>query len=104
MTVSSPANVTISVSGGNANLSWDAVSGASSYSIYGATTPYGTYSLIQSGVSGTTWSEPVSGTMKFYQVTAATTRTYHHTNVEIVPAVKNTIKLFRYNSNDIFKK
>jgi len=38
-----PANVAISVSGGNAHLTWDAVPGATMYHVYYALNGYGTY-------------------------------------------------------------
>ena len=47
-----PSNVGISVSGGNAHLTWDAAPGATSYTIYSALNGYGTYTML--GTSATT--------------------------------------------------
>ena len=70
-----PENVTISVSGGNVYLSWNAVSGANSYSVYSSLDPYASYETWtpeQSGILVTNWSEPVPGTKLFYYVKAST--------------------------------
>ena len=63
--------VTISEDGVNVTLNWDPVTEATSYTVYSDIDPYGSFSTVeQSGITGTTWSESLSGTMKFYRVTA----------------------------------
>ncbi len=66
-----PENVTIEIVGSNVQLSWDAVSGATSYTVYSDTDPYGTFSTVEWTGSATSWSEPLSGDIKFYRVTAS---------------------------------
>ena len=68
-----PENVVITISGGNVNLSWDAVNGADSYKVYSSNDPNlaaGSWTLEQGNISGTTWSEAVPAGKKFYYVTA----------------------------------
>ncbi|MBC8386018.1 MAG: hypothetical protein H8E57_10925, partial [Candidatus Cloacimonetes bacterium] len=69
-----PLNVIISEDGTNVTLNWDAVTGATSYTVYSDTDAYGGFSNVeQSGITGTTWSELSTGAgdMKFYRVTAS---------------------------------
>ncbi len=65
-----PGNVTTDIVGSNVQISWDAVSGATSYTVYSDTDPYGTFSTDEWTGASTSWSEPLSGDMKFYRVTA----------------------------------
>ena len=66
-----PQNITISVSSGSVYVSWDEVDGATSYTVYSDSDPYGTFSNDEWTGTVTSWSEPVSGDMKFYRVTAS---------------------------------
>ncbi len=61
--------VVISRTGDNVTLTWEAVAGATSYQIWAATNPFGTYTLAQDGWTSLTWSE-ISAAMKFYKVIA----------------------------------
>ena len=68
-----PENVTITVSDGNVNLSWNAVTGADSYKVYSSTDPnlaFDSWTLEQDNISGTTWSETTTANPKFYYVKA----------------------------------
>lgn len=64
----SPGNVTTEISGTDLILSWDPVTGASSYKIYSSDDPYGTF--IEESVLpvGETWSIPFSESKKFYYI------------------------------------
>lgn len=67
-----PLNVIIDVSSGNAQISWDPVTGASSYSIYSDTDPEGIFNTLEiSGIIGTSWTDtsPESD-KKFYIIKA----------------------------------
>ncbi|HHE38846.1 MAG TPA: hypothetical protein ENL20_09780 [Candidatus Cloacimonetes bacterium] len=67
-----PQNVVIEIVGSNINISWDAVTGATSYTVYSDADPYGTFSNVeQAGITGTFWSESVSEEKKFYRITAS---------------------------------
>jgi hypothetical protein len=66
-----PINVTISISGSDLTISWSAVNGATSYTVYSDSDPYGTFSTIEWTGSSTSWSEALTGEMKFYRVTAS---------------------------------
>lgn len=64
-----PANLTITQSGGNIHLSWDSVTGASAYRVYTSNNPYeftGTGYL----TSGTSISFPASAVPTFFRVSA----------------------------------
>jgi hypothetical protein len=71
-----PQNITISKVGTNITLQWDSSWCASYYNIYSSTDPYATFpggwTLEATGITVTTWNDPVStaGSKKFYRVTA----------------------------------
>ncbi len=63
--------VSIVRNGGQIILTWSPVPGASTYRVYSSSSPYGGFSLDTSGVlEGTTWTTTMSGTHRFYRVTA----------------------------------
>ncbi len=66
-----PGNVTTEIIGSNINISWDAVTGATSYTVYSDPDPYGSFANNEWTGSSTSWSEPVSVEKKFYRVTAS---------------------------------
>ncbi len=68
-----PLNVTTSASGTDIYISWDAVSGAASYKIYGSDDPYAPdpWVLLDS-VSGTSYLYTGTENRKFFKVTAST--------------------------------
>ena len=71
--VSAPENLTITISSGNVNLSWDTVSGATSYNVYSSEDPNAStenWTLEEDNLTNTSWSETVSGQKKFYRVRA----------------------------------
>ena len=69
--ISAPQNVTISFSGNDIYLSWDEVSGATSYKVYSSDLPNTGFTEDTSGTfNGTNWSAPIPGTKKFYYVKA----------------------------------
>jgi len=61
--------VTTSESGSIVTLSWNTVSGATSYDVYSADEPYGTYTLL-TNITGTSYSTSASSSKKFYYVKA----------------------------------
>jgi len=66
-----PQNLTISVSAGVINLSWNEVPGATSYKVYCSSSPQGEFIEDTSGTfNNNTWSAPVNSEKKFYFVTA----------------------------------
>ncbi len=66
-----PLNLSINYSGTDVIITWDAVTGASSYKVYSCATSGGEFSEDSSGVlSGTSWSAPATEPRRFYQVTA----------------------------------
>jgi cellulose 1,4-beta-cellobiosidase len=74
-TLPAPANLTASTVGGQVDLVWDAVSGATGYNVYRGTTQTGTItgkSKIASGVSLTSYSDlaVTRDVTYYYQVTA----------------------------------
>jgi hypothetical protein len=65
------SDLVISIQSGNAVLRWSST-GASSYNIYGATTPYTPGTQLATGVTGTTWTDintPSRPSPYFYYVT-----------------------------------
>ncbi len=71
MNPASPLNVQISESTTQVTITWDAVPGAISYSVYSDTDPYGTFSTLEWSGPNTSWSETISEVKKFYYVTAS---------------------------------
>ncbi|MDD4206044.1 MAG: hypothetical protein PHH55_08225, partial [Candidatus Delongbacteria bacterium] len=67
-----PSNVKISNDTGNVTVTWDAVTGATSYKIYASDDPYGTYTDISATgtFNGTQWFQAISGNKLFYYVVA----------------------------------
>jgi len=63
--------VTISEDGINVVLNWAAVTGATSYTVYSDSDPYGTFGTSEWTGADTTWNEPLTEEMKFYRVTAS---------------------------------
>jgi len=71
--ISPPNSVITSVENDTVFISWDSVPGVTSYTVYSSIDPDAdpvNWILEQSGISSTNWSEPVSGTKKFYYVKA----------------------------------
>ena len=66
-----PENITIEIVGSNIYIGWDAVSGATSYTVYSDSDPYGTFLDNEWSGTATSWSESMSEEMKFYRVTAS---------------------------------
>ena len=67
-----PNPLTATPVNGSVKLSWNVVSGATSYNLKRATNSGGTYAMIASGISGTNYTDGsvVSGTTYFYVVSA----------------------------------
>ncbi len=66
------ANISLAISGNNIEISWDSVTGASSYSIYSSSNPYLSYdgwTLEESGITDTNWCD-AADVKKFYYVKA----------------------------------
>jgi len=73
LTVPTPQNVQITINGSNVEITWDAVTGATSYQIYSYSNPYEepqNWTLEESGITDTTWTETATGEKKFYFVKA----------------------------------
>ena len=68
--LTAPENISISVASDSVSISWDAVLGAISYSVYSDIESEGDFSTLEWNGANTNWSEPVSGMKKFYRVTA----------------------------------
>jgi len=66
-----PQNLTIEISGGNVNLDWDDAAGATSYTVYSDTDPYGTFTTNEGIVAVSEWSEAIPTDIKYYRVTAS---------------------------------
>ncbi len=66
-----PANLVITHDGSIVTLTWDTVTGATSYTVYSDTDPYGTFTFDEWTGADTTWNEPLTGDKKFYRVTAS---------------------------------
>ena len=70
--LSAPQNLmTVSVTSSQADLEWDAVSGATLYHIYRSADPYGTFTGIgTSGINSYQDNDVAAGNKYFYYVTA----------------------------------
>ncbi|MGC9361421.1 MAG: hypothetical protein ACP5F3_00685 [Candidatus Syntrophosphaera sp.] len=66
-----PANVAIATTPTGVTLTWDAVPGATSYTVYASDDPSGTFSPVTGGTyDGTSWTSDTTGIRMFYYVTA----------------------------------
>jgi len=66
-----PVNVAVSSDGSEVTVSWDAVTGATSYNVYSSEDPYSGFTLDTSGYfNGTSWTASYSGNKLFYYVVA----------------------------------
>jgi hypothetical protein len=66
-----PSNVTITASGEAVTISWTAVPGAVSYTVYAADNPAGPFVPVVGGIyNGTSWTSDGTMSKKFYYVTA----------------------------------
>jgi len=65
-----PGGLGVSASGASIQLSWTGVSGATSYTIKRATSPGGPFTVIESGISGTSYTDSpaADGTTYYYTV------------------------------------
>ncbi len=72
-TLAAPTDLIATAGNASVALNWSAVSGATSYALKRATTSSGTYTTVQSGIVGTTFTDTtaVNGTSYFYIVTAS---------------------------------
>lgn len=75
--LSSPI-VSVSIIDSGVNLDWQDILGANSYKVYSSDDPYTSYTnwtLEQTGISETNWSESLTDIKKFYYVTATSEET-----------------------------
>lgn len=89
-----PSDVAVSVSAGNAIISWTSEAGKN-YHIYSDTDPYGSFgTLLGSVTDGSgSYSDPVSSSIKkFYKVTAYTSARHQETSNPIIIKNAKTIK------------
>lgn len=68
--ITNPENVIISSDAGSIQLNWNAVAGATGYSVYSDNDPKGDFSTLEWSGIGTSWNETSSDTKKFYLVKA----------------------------------
>jgi beta-glucanase (GH16 family) len=72
---SAPANVVVTTTATNVTLTWDAVSGATSYIVYSSVDPYGIFTINGTGTfAGSSWTAPFNGTKMFYYVKASNSK------------------------------
>ena len=64
-----PTNVVTSTSGNNIVINWNPIFGATSYSVYSSSDPYGTFAIDNSGTfNGEEWSTLATATKRFYHI------------------------------------
>ena len=72
--LSEPADITVTHDGLNLTITWEEVTGATSYTLYSCTNPYAIFpnqwTIIESGIESTSAVLPLSGNRIFYRVTA----------------------------------
>lgn len=71
--LAAPQNLQIELIDGIIRLTWNNVTGATSYSVYSSTDPeidYDNWTLEASGITETSWSEAVADIIKFYYIRA----------------------------------
>jgi autotransporter-associated beta strand protein len=69
-----PTGLAGTFSGGAVNLTWDAFAGATSYTVQRSSVSGGPFTTLQSGITGTSYSDPtaVAGNIYYYTVFATT--------------------------------
>lgn len=66
-----PTGVTIVASPSGVTITWNEVTGASSYTVYSSDSPYGTFNPVAGGTyDGFSWTGPATANRMFYYVTA----------------------------------
>ena len=87
--LTAPANVVTTTDASNVTITWDAVSGATSYVVYSSVDPYGTFAIDNSGTfNGEEWSSALS-TKNFYYVIATDAKSNIPQTIEVKsPKVK----------------
>ncbi|HVE39050.1 MAG TPA: hypothetical protein VNM14_04130 [Planctomycetota bacterium] len=70
-----PTNLTVTLSAGSAQLQWTGSAGAATYTVRRATAPGGPFTVLASGIGGTTYTDSsvVMGTTYYYTVSASNT-------------------------------
>jgi len=66
-----PAGITITVTSSDIELDWDDVTGATSYTVYSDSDPYGSFTISEWTGAVSEWSEAIPGDTKYYRVTAS---------------------------------
>jgi len=66
-----PQNLTISIVGSNIELDWDDVIGATSYTVYSDSDPYGSFGTVEWTGAASECTLPITEDKKFYRVTAS---------------------------------
>ncbi len=70
--INTPENLTINITSIDVELTWDEVTGATSYTVYSDSDPYGSFPSTEWTGTDLFWSELIpEGMMKFYRVTAS---------------------------------
>ena len=70
--LATPQNVSIAIVGTQVQITWDAVTGATSYKVYSSDNPDSGFTEDNSGTfSGECWTAPISTSKRFYYVKAA---------------------------------
>jgi formylglycine-generating enzyme required for sulfatase activity len=83
--LSPPANLQITGTADNLQLTWDPVSGANQYIVSSSTEPYGQFSQDNNGTFlGTSWTAPATEDMLFYRVSSVSAYTGLHPNLVLV--------------------
>ena len=73
-TLASPENILIAIISGNVQISWDETPDATSYTVFSSNDPHLAFeywTLEESGITETSWSNPIRGIQKFYRITAS---------------------------------
>ena len=66
-----PLNLTIEIVDPNVVLDWDDVTGATSYTVYSDSDPYGSFTTDEWTGATSEWSEAIPTDIKYYRVTAS---------------------------------
>ena len=66
--LNNPQNIVTAINGTNLELSWDVVTGATSYVVYSSDDPYGIFEEATGTFDGLSWSQPYTSKMFYYVV------------------------------------
>jgi len=97
-----PTNLTASLNGGSAALTWNAVPGAGGYNVKRATSVGGPYLNVTSGIAGTNYADAsLTGHTTYYYAVTALAPGFESTNSAVVMVTPPVIANWSFEANNV---